>query len=370
MYTDSDICIGRALTLTFATFVHMIDNPVVNHLKDEGILDLKTGIVVNYASVTTIEGLLSVFEQYLPFDKSDIVILRPDDDIGIPDHDTLIIIIKRKKDTICFYRNPWGVADDTEKYKEMNKEHPMDILARKLKTSGIIFIKPDDSMVLQGGQNFEDVQHNERINPIDSCLADQDLGACVTWNEYYIDKVKTWLADFPAEFEFGPIIDGIKSELVAIDSSVVFGDDSFTTLAEYGVKRWANSQFVPYKMIRDIFETIRDDMSDVELQLITNAYDMFTRDIEESGFQSNIDLASIFLKEALGYTMIKSDIPEKLCILMSGYLDHSCGGFIVDTTMVLISCKIRLNEKISGKRKLDDDIDEDNDNDVKSLRIV
>lgn len=365
MYTDSDICVGRSLTLTFATFVHMIDNPTINHLPENGIVDLQTGLIVNYATVTTVEGLIYLFKHSLPSDKSDLVILRPDNEIGIKDHDTLIVIIKRKKDTVCFYRNPWGVEEDTEHYKEAGREHPMQILERTFNTSGIIFIKPEDSMVLQGSQKCEDIAEcKQRLNPIDVCLAEKELGACVTWNEYYIDKVKTWLAVFPEEFEFGSVIEGIKAELVGIDSSVVFGDDSFQTLAEYGARRWSHSPLVPYQMIREIFEAIPSDISDVELQLVTNAYDMFMRDMDD-GFAPNLEQTRIFLRDAIGYKMIQSDTPDRLCHLMSGYLESSCGEFIVDITMILISCKIRLNERIAGKRKLDDD---SHDDDVKVLK--
>ena len=117
-------------------------------------------------------------------------------------------------------------------------------------------------------------------------------------------------------------------------------------------------------MIREIFEAIPSDISDVELQLVTNAYDMFMRDMDD-GFAPNLEQTRIFLRDAIGYKMIQSDTPDRLCHLMSGYLESSCGEFIVDITMILISCKIRLNERIAGKRKLDDD---SHDDDVKVLK--
>jgi len=354
--SSSELCLGRALAFTFGSFSHIMDVSI-DTLPKEGVKDIESGLTVNRCIVTDYDALETVFFDSILDVGSDMVIIKLYGDVGIPSHDVMILVVNKGFDSLVFYRNSWGYDLDTKEYKRMDKEHPIKKLARLVSIPHVIFVLPEDSMIKCGAQHLSE-ECSRRDNSIEICVADRNLGACVSWNDMYIKKIQDWLRNKRINFGFEDALPEIKSQLVEIDSSLVFGDESLTKISEYGAKRWAKSPFIPYEMLREIFDTIPSSLSEIQFKTITNSYDKFMGNIPESGdHETLLPEASLFLKESLGYELLVRD-SYKLTGICDGLKikigTYSCGEFIIDMVMVLIACKNRTmsDEISSGKRKL------------------
>ena len=370
--STSELCLGRALTFTFGTFSHLVDSTSVNVLPKEGVKDISTGLTINKVIVSEYDFLEGVFLDAIVDVNSDMVIMKLDGDLGIPGHDVMIILVNRGSDSIAFYRNGWGYSLDIQYYEKAGKEHPMKRLSNDISIPHVTLIPPEESMVRCGSQENSE-ECTRRNNPVEICISDKEFGACVSWNEMYISKIQDWLINLPNSFSFEAVLPEIRSQLVEIDSSLVFGEDSLTKISEYGAKRWVNSPLIPYDMFREIFEVIPSGLSDSQFKRITTSYDKFMVNVPGSGdHETLIPESSLFLKESLGYDILTrdshslSDLCERVKINIGSY---SCGEFIVDMTMVIISCKNRtIGEEVSsGKRKF---LTDDNDPKTKFRRAT
>jgi len=353
--SNSDICLGRALSFTFGSFSHILDMSI-DVLPEKGIQDVESGLMINQCIVTDYDSLETALFDAILDSESDMVILKMYGDTGIPSHDVMIIVVNKGFDSLVFYRNAWGYDLDNKEYEKLGKDHPMKRLSSNISIPHVTFISPEESMVRCGSQHLSE-ECGRRNNPVEICIADKELGACVSWNDMYIKKIQDWLRNKPKAFNFESVLPEIKSELVDIDSSLVFGDDSLSKLSEYGAKRWVNSPLIPYGMLREIFDAIPSVLSDNQFKKITNSYDKFMKNVPEYGDHDTLlPEVSLFLKESLGYELLIRDSYglSKICDRLKVNIGtYSCGEFIIDLTMVLIACKNRTigDEIESGKRK-------------------
>ena len=352
----SDLCIGRSLSFAFGSYSWNMEfsKNNMNNLPEEPVLDVRTGLTINRAYVLDLSNLITIFFKALQ-QKNDIAIIRFSDEMSIPGHDVMICIIHKNDEFIVWYRNPWGYTMDNAEYHKSGTIHPMKQLMT-IKLDNVHMICIQASMATHGPQIGSE-ECNRRDNPVEMCIADKQFGACVTWNEMYIEHVKDWVKTLP-EHNFYPDIPDVEYHLQMMDKSLSFGEDSLTKLSEYGAKRWIGSPYVPYALLVEIFELIPNTMSDLELYYVLVANEKFMEYSQKHPEEDMIPQASVFIKESLGrdITLRNGDNLDGICGILGRTREsgtsYSCGEFIADIVLMLIACKIRsVKEAIVLKRK-------------------